>query len=67
MALKDRSSIDHDTIKLWIVRDVSFYHGGDVLYSLEKIPGTWHEQCLSSDDTRNPIPGTANTPTDRHD
>lgn len=23
-----------------------FYHGGDMLYSLEGIPGAWHEQCL---------------------
>jgi hypothetical protein len=22
------------------------YHGGDVLYELEGIPGIWHEQCL---------------------
>ena len=29
------------------VRGVSFYHGGDVLYALDGIPGIWHEQCLS--------------------
>jgi diadenosine tetraphosphatase ApaH/serine/threonine PP2A family protein phosphatase len=28
------------------VREVGFYHGGDVLYQLEGLPGTWHEQCL---------------------
>jgi len=28
------------------VKDVSFYHGGDTLYVLEDVPGTWHEQCL---------------------
>lgn len=28
------------------VSEVSFYHGGDVLYSLVGIPGLWHEQCL---------------------
>lgn len=28
------------------VKDVSFYHGGDELYELDGIPGTWHEQCL---------------------
>jgi hypothetical protein len=28
------------------VREVSFYHGGDVLYALENVPGIWHEQCL---------------------
>lgn len=22
------------------------YHGGDMLYELEGIPGIWHEQCL---------------------
>lgn len=22
------------------------YHGGDVLYELEGVPGIWHEQCL---------------------
>ena len=31
-----------------VVRDVGFYHGGDVLYWLEGIPGTWHEACLSA-------------------
>ena len=30
------------------VKDVGFYHGGDVLYTLEGVPGTWHEECLSS-------------------
>jgi hypothetical protein len=29
-----------------IVREVGFYHGGDVLYVLDGIPGVWHEQCL---------------------
>jgi hypothetical protein len=24
------------------------YHGGDVLYELEGIPGIWHEQCLEA-------------------
>jgi hypothetical protein len=28
------------------VQEVSFYHGGDELYSLETVPGLWHEQCL---------------------
>jgi hypothetical protein len=28
------------------VASVAFYHGGDVLYTLEGIPGIWHEQCL---------------------
>jgi len=30
------------------VEDVGFYHGGDVLYGLRGIPGTWHEACLES-------------------
>jgi hypothetical protein len=31
------------------VRGVSFYHGGDVLYELEGVPGIWHEACLLGD------------------
>ncbi|MGZ4975342.1 MAG: hypothetical protein ACXWDN_21490 [Limisphaerales bacterium] len=27
------------------VRDVGFYHGGDVFY-LDGVPGIWHEACL---------------------
>lgn len=30
------------------VSTVSFYHGGDVLYTLTSIPGQWHEQCLKA-------------------
>ena len=30
------------------VREVVFYHGGDPLYTLEGIPGLWHEVCLRS-------------------
>jgi hypothetical protein len=30
------------------VRDVSYYHGGDVLHVLHEMPGTWHEECLSA-------------------
>jgi hypothetical protein len=30
------------------VRDVAFYHGGDVLYTLDGFPGIWHEQCLAA-------------------
>jgi hypothetical protein len=29
-----------------VVSAVGFYHGGDVLYNLAEIPGTWHEVCL---------------------
>ena len=28
------------------VKNVSFYHGGDVLYELRDVPGIWHEACL---------------------
>jgi tetratricopeptide (TPR) repeat protein len=30
------------------VKEVGFYHGGDVLYVLRGVPGVWHEQCLQS-------------------
>jgi hypothetical protein len=30
------------------VSNVSFFHGGDEIYTLEGIPGVWHEECLSS-------------------
>jgi hypothetical protein len=32
--------------KTAIVKSVGFYHGGDELYELYEIPGTWHEECL---------------------
>ncbi len=25
---------------------IGYYHGGDVLYQLEGVPGIWHERCL---------------------
>ena len=28
-----------------VVDKVGFYHGGDVLYELQGIPGIWHEHC----------------------
>ena len=28
------------------VKAVAFYHGGDVLYELDNIPGYWHGSCL---------------------
>jgi len=31
---------------------IGFYHGGDVLYWLLDVPGTWHEQCLRQADLR---------------
>jgi hypothetical protein len=30
------------------VSQVGFYHGGDELYNLEGVPGTWHEACLEA-------------------
>jgi hypothetical protein len=30
------------------VRSIGFYHGGDVLYWLDEIDGTWHEACLKA-------------------
>ena len=33
-----------------VVASVAFYHGGDVLYELEGVPGQWHEACLRGDD-----------------
>jgi hypothetical protein len=28
------------------VREISYYHTGDPLYTLENVPGVWHEACL---------------------
>lgn len=30
------------------VKTVSFYHGGDELYTLEEVPGLWHEENLTA-------------------
>jgi hypothetical protein len=30
------------------VEAVGFYHGGDVLYKLNGIPGVWHEKSLEA-------------------
>lgn len=35
---------------LAVVQDVSYYHGGDVLYQLVDVPGHWHECCLGAAD-----------------
>jgi hypothetical protein len=32
------------------VKGVTFYHGGDALYALEGVAGTWHEQVLDPED-----------------
>jgi hypothetical protein len=26
---------------------IGYYHGGDVLYTLEGVPGIWNEECLT--------------------
>ena len=31
-----------------LVAQVGVYHGGDILYWLEGLPGTWHESCLGA-------------------
>ena len=45
----------HDTLEfeqlsfagqLATVKSVGYYHGGDELYWLNEVPGTWHEVCL---------------------
>jgi hypothetical protein len=28
------------------VAGIAFYHGGDPLYTLDAVPGLWHEECL---------------------
>ncbi len=28
------------------VTEVSFFHGGDEIYTLQGVPGVWHEECL---------------------
>ncbi len=30
------------------VKAVNFFHGGDEIYTLEGIPGAWHEECLAA-------------------
>ncbi|HEX8716951.1 MAG TPA: hypothetical protein VF722_08230 [Gemmatimonadaceae bacterium] len=30
------------------VGSVGYYQGGDVLYTLVDVPGTWHEDCLAA-------------------
>jgi hypothetical protein len=30
------------------VKNVSFFHGGDEIYTLDGIPGVWHEECLTA-------------------
>jgi hypothetical protein len=30
------------------VKEVSFFTGGDEIYTLEGVPGVWHEECLAA-------------------
>jgi hypothetical protein len=30
------------------VKAIEFFHGGDEIYTLEGIPGVWHEECLTA-------------------
>jgi hypothetical protein len=30
------------------VKTATFFHGGDEIYTLEGIPGVWHEECLTA-------------------
>lgn len=30
------------------VKEVSLFHGGDEIYTLDGIPGVWHEECLTA-------------------
>lgn len=30
------------------VKKVEFFHGGDEIYTLEGLPGVWHEECLAA-------------------
>lgn len=34
-----------------------YYHGGDELYALREIPGTWHERCLRPSTAFHPAVG----------
>ena len=36
------------------VKEYGFYFGGDEIYQLDGIPGTWHEECLESIDEVSP-------------
>ena len=40
-----------------VVRAVSYNHGGDELYALREIPGTWHERCLRPSTAFHPAVG----------
>ena len=40
--------------RVGVVADTGIYHGGDELYWLAGIPGTWHECCLRAVDDATP-------------
>jgi hypothetical protein len=37
-----------DAGKIAVVAATSMYHGGDILYELQGVPGIWHERCLEA-------------------
>lgn len=37
-----------------MVKEVSFYHGGDQLYVREDVPGIWHEALLERLESQRP-------------
>jgi len=41
----ERSQLEYAGKESKVV-SISFYHGGDELYTLEGIPGIWHECCI---------------------
>jgi hypothetical protein len=43
LAAEQLAYAGHDAV----VREVAFYHGGDVLYVLDGIPGIWRDGCLA--------------------
>lgn len=39
----------------YTISEVSFYHGGDPLYSLDGVPGVWHRACLTRPGEQTPL------------
>jgi predicted Rdx family selenoprotein len=44
------------------VQSIGYYHGGDILYVLDGLPGVWHETCLAPP----PPPDKSSMPRHRH-
>lgn len=42
--LTDQQLGDHDRVTK--VTKTGLYHGGDIVYELQDIPGYWHDVCL---------------------